>query len=125
MNELLKQFIDSSIAVSEQIDSMIQEIERLKKRVSELEQSGSEPEIPAKPLAEAVLDTSDVHNWMTDNWPSCAGMGIEKNAETELRELRIMADAFWLWLSDRTDEALKPVCDAFWKYKIKGIENAE
>jgi hypothetical protein len=53
---------------------MMQENERLKKRVSELEQSGSEPYTPAKPLAEAVLDTSDVHNWMTDKWPSCAGI---------------------------------------------------
>ena len=148
MNELLKQFMDSSIAVSEQIALMAQENQRLKKRVSELEelkQSEPEPEPDAHicdlmPIGETFCGLEVVMHdrekaaikFKARDGDTAWLFGLIAksiyDAEIELRELRMMepmADAFWVWLGEKTDEALKPVCDAFWKYKLKGIKNAE
>jgi len=59
---VLNQFMESSIAVTEQIALMMQENERLKKRVAELEDRELEQDLRRmKPVVEAVKQ------WMSDD----------------------------------------------------------
>jgi hypothetical protein len=106
---VLNQFVESSIAVTEQIALMMQENERLKKRVAELENQEPEPEPEQKhrmcdlmPIGETfcgleVADHDDMDGmsvnvksgdrteWL---WDSTAKAIYE--AEMELRDLRRM-----------------------------------
>lgn len=124
---VLNQFVESSIAVSEQIALMMQENERLKKRVAELEKPEPKPEphiYDLMPIGEtfcglkvvdhdrmpnrvsrqiAISPCNDESEWIND---STARAIYEE--EMELRELRRMkpvVEAVKQWVIDDVSTA--------------------
>ena len=132
----LNQFMESSIAVTEQIALMMQENERLKKRVAELEEPEPKPEphiCDLMPIGgefcRLKVDNNDrrakvcVVKMATKNDYDWLGAEVAKaiyESEMELRDLRRMkpvVEAVKRWVSDDRCETRNAVSDAYCDYK--------
>lgn len=140
---VLNQFIESSIAITEQIALTMQENERLKKRVAELEEPKPEPKpephiCDLMPIGETFCNLEVVDHDRTpdgvsrpisispcddDNeWILESTAKSIYESEMELRELRRMkpvVEAVKQWVSDDRGETRNAVSYAYCEYETQ------